>query len=560
MPQPRSEIEEVFHSLLKNLNTAKLKLSESELVSSDFHSLFNTIQTDVLQLKSLLIEENQLTKTPSQTRTTMRSSSAIETKTDTTPQFVASNESTRDCASMSGVKFTIDYLEAHVKQCLLCLAIFPEGAVIRKQQLIHWWIGEGFVPDTEVGNGCCEELMYHGLIVPVKKEYSDEAHAFRMDPSIRWQVVEAAKENNFLEIDPQGNPIVGTTGHLVLIKGLDRVRVRVRSMRGSGGQGLMSVYNVDQQYVHLDKSWFSGQRKLGTVQLGRCIGFREHHTELLKEWELKRIGACRNLRYLSLRGISKIESLPDSIGDLYNLIILDLKACHNLEKLTAAVTTLQKLQYLDVSECYLLDQMPKGLGRLINLEVLKGFVVGSSKSKDPCRLIELSRLDKLRKLGISIGRQSVATDDELQQLAGLKNLRCISITWGVVASDKKQSLAYSGTVKTAESVTDMRLYLPPIIEKLDLHCVPFREFPEWLSPTNLAALKKLYIRGGMLETLSAESGWGVEVLRLRYLRNLKCDWDAVLSLFPRLRFLENRKCQNLASWPCNAEGIWQKLD
>ncbi|XP_078161114.1 disease resistance RPP13-like protein 4 [Carex rostrata] len=268
---------------------------------------------------------------------------------------------------MSEVKNTIDCLDGRLKQCLLCLAIFPEGAVIKKQLLIHWWIGEGIVLDTEIGKGRFEEFVYHGLIVPVKHEHCDEVHAFRVYPWIRQQLIEAAKENNFLELDPMGNPVVGTTNCVILMKGQKHVRARVRSFGRSSNQGLLSVYNVDQQYVHLDRSWFSGQKKMGTFQVGRCTASSEHHTELVKEWLLKGIGACRNLRYLSLRGISRIESLPVSIGDLYCLIILNVRACHNLEKLTVAVTSLKKLQYLDVSECYLLDQMPRGLGQLVNL-------------------------------------------------------------------------------------------------------------------------------------------------------------------------------------------------
>jgi hypothetical protein len=129
----------------------------------------------------------------------------------------------------------------------------------------------------------------------------------------------------------------------------------------------------------------------------------------------------------------------------------------------------------------------------------------------------------------------VATDDELQQLARFENLLYLTVSWGVVASYKKQSLVpNSGKVKTADSIVNMCLYLPRKIEKPDLRCVPFREFPDWLSPTKLTGLKKLYIRGGMLETLEAETVWGVEVLRLRSLRNLKCGWDAVLDFFPRL--------------------------
>jgi Leucine-rich repeat (LRR) protein len=560
MPQPRGEIHEVLHSLVKNLDTAKLLVSQLGVVSSDLNFVFDTIQGDAQQLKTLLGEENRLTRSD-RSSITIRSISAKENMNSTTQHFETSYESIQNGSAMSDVKLTIDCLDDRLKQCAFSVAIFPEGAVMKKQQLIHWWIGDGTVPNTAVGNNCFEELLYLGWIVPVKHEHCDEVHDFRVDPGIRQKLIEAAKESNFLELDTKGNPVIGTTGRVILIKGQERARLRVRSMLGSSNQALLSVYNVDQQYVHLEKSWFSGQRKLGTVHLGRSLISTEHHNELVKEWLLKGIGACRNLRYLSLRGISRIESLPDSIGDLSNLIILDLRACHNLEKLTTAVTSLQKLQYLDVSECYLLDQMPRGLGRLVNIEVLKGFVIGSIKSKDPCRLTELTKLDKLKKISISIGRQSVATDDELQQLARFKNLQYLSVSWGVVASYKKQSLGpNTGKIKTAESIVNMRLYLPPKIEKLDLRCVPFREFPDWLSPSKLTGLKKLYIRGGMLETLKAETGWGVEVLRLRFLRNLKCDWDAVLDLFPRLRFMENWECENLTSWPCNDQGIWLKLD
>jgi CHAD domain-containing protein len=37
--------------------------------------------------------------------------------------------------------------------------------------------------------------------------------------------------------------------------------------------------------------------------------------------------------YLSLKGISKIEKLPQSVGKIRDLKILDLKDCHNLQKM-----------------------------------------------------------------------------------------------------------------------------------------------------------------------------------------------------------------------------------
>lgn len=142
--------------------------------------------------------------------------------------------------------------------------------------------------------------------------------------------------------------------------------------------------------------------------------------------------SCKNLRYISFRGISRIESLPDSIGKLRELVVLDLRACHNLEELGQGITKLDRLEYLDLSECHLLVGMPKGLGRLTRLEVLKGFVVANSSSKDPCHLNELTKLDKLRKLRIVIGKMAVPIDDEFLKLGEFKALKSLKIRWGVL--------------------------------------------------------------------------------------------------------------------------------
>uniref|UniRef100_A0A7N2N2N0 Disease resistance R13L4/SHOC-2-like LRR domain-containing protein n=1 Tax=Quercus lobata TaxID=97700 RepID=A0A7N2N2N0_QUELO len=84
-----------------------------------------------------------------------------------------------------------------------------------------------------------------------------------------------------------------------------------------------------------------------------------------------------DVRFLSLQGVSSITELPDSIGKHSSLVILDLKECHNLEMLSKEITKLKELRYLDLSECYLLACMPKGLGTLLELLVLKGFVISN---------------------------------------------------------------------------------------------------------------------------------------------------------------------------------------
>jgi Leucine-rich repeat (LRR) protein len=62
----------------------------------------------------------------------------------------------------------------------------------------------------------------------------------------------------------------------------------------------------------------------------------------------------KDLRYFSLRGISRITEIPDSICRLSNLTILNLNGCQNLEKLPDGIGSLKMLTHLDMSECYLL--------------------------------------------------------------------------------------------------------------------------------------------------------------------------------------------------------------
>ncbi|KAL6865372.1 hypothetical protein ACP4OV_016523 [Aristida adscensionis] len=140
---------------------------------------------------------------------------------------------------------------------------------------------------------------------------------------------------------------------------------------------------------------------------------------------------CKSLTYVTFPGISGIESLPESIGKLRDLVVLDLRACHNLEERRRGITMLNRLEFLDVSECHLLTGVPRGLGQLTRLEVLKGFVVANSNSKGLCHLNELAKLERLRKLGIVIGKMVAPTEDEFR-LAEFKALQSLKVSWDLL--------------------------------------------------------------------------------------------------------------------------------
>lgn len=146
------------------------------------------------------------------------------------------------------------------------------------------------------------------------------------------------------------------------------------------------------------------------------------------------MGALTRLKYFSLR----ITEPP----------ILDLRACHNLEKLPSDISPLRKLTHLDISECYLLESMPKGVDELYSLQVLKGFVLETSRRSSRKPVI-LSRLRKLRKLSIYIGKKDLNQEEDLRTLKDIKNLRVLAITWKEMAKLKVEDVQEFGQLKVS---------------------------------------------------------------------------------------------------------------
>lgn len=226
----------------------------------------------------------------------------------------------------------------------------------------------------------------------------------------------------------------------------------------------------------------------------------------------------KHLTYLSLRGVLKITSLPDSvIKKLVSLQILDLKACHSLKALPEAISSLKGLTHLDVSECYLLESLPKGLENLTSLKVLKGFLIGNSRDNH-FMVKQLEKLDKLERLSVHIGNGADILYNEFKVLEDLKQLRCLKIFWGVLRKD-------------------LQFSFPPELKKLDLVGFPHEDMPYWLSPTKLSKLEKLYIKGGILSDIKGK--WkNVKTLILKYTKELKTQEDDILHRFPSLEYVK----------------------
>lgn len=450
-----------------------------------------------------------------------------------------------------------------LKLCFLFLSVFPEGAVIKKRPLIYWWMGEGLITANEKntaeeeGEDVFQELIELDLIVPFHErpdKPSPVVNACRMHPWIRHMAISLAKEANLFVFDSSGTPSYGS----------DRSRracLVLSSYRSSSGstpneENLLTVFNVSEQYLNFSLDWLLKLRKVAVLQLGRWhynlpvseikveneeLGrwHHSHHIEVENEVFLKGLWAQTHLKYLCLRGISLITTLPSSIGKLFSLEILDLKACHNLEELPSEIGSLTSLTHLDVSDCPFLESMPKELQKLTRLQVLKGFVIGNSK-RTPCKIADLADLKELRRLSIYIGNEAVVKEGEFAKLKAIEKLRCLTMWWGVKVSPGTYGVKPEEKSPKLIALTD--LSFPPGLEKLDLRGVPQPNPLKELKPGSLKQLKKLYIRGGKLQKLNHgekdDHAWEVRILRLRYLKDFKIDKKSLKQAFPKLDYLD----------------------
>ncbi|XP_021811754.1 disease resistance RPP13-like protein 4 [Prunus avium] len=459
-------------------------------------------------------------------------------------------------AAMLDINLSYERLESNeLKMCLLSFSIFPEDSVIKKRPLIYWWIGEGFIRSTQdqtaekVGEEVFENLLTRGLIQShcrlLNAPTSAVVNSCTMHPWVRHVVISLAESAELFDFEPRWPrmPSYKTSNCRRACLVFDNP-----ISQAENAPNLLTLFNLNDHYLSLKPEWLAKLKKVEVLQLGRWQSSPTHHIEVDDEGFLKGLGPQNMfLKYLSLRGISTITQLPSCIFKLVSLEILDLRACHNLETLPSDISSLRKLTHLDVSECYLLEGMPKGIEKLCSLQVLKGFLVGNRKTT-PCKLPDLAKLKKLKRLSIYIGSEATVEDRDFKSLKHISSLCHLKISWAVVSPKLKEKIA----------LQSRDFSLPHSLEKLDLQAFPLPFLPDWLKPSRLQKLKKLYIRGGELDNLDqCEKGmWTVEILRLKYLRNMKIRWPELKELFPHLRYLEKINCNEIEKdivW-CKAQG------
>uniref|UniRef100_A0A0E0CLS5 Disease resistance R13L4/SHOC-2-like LRR domain-containing protein n=1 Tax=Oryza meridionalis TaxID=40149 RepID=A0A0E0CLS5_9ORYZ len=268
------------------------------------------------------------------------------------------------------------------------------------------------------------------------------------------------------------------------------------------------VLNINAHVYHLPESllsYFGSQ--LVVLQLGRWWNFDDNtYIEVEGLEKLSAIGNLKNLRYLDIHGLSKLIELPKEVNQLQQLEVLDVHGCQNLTRvMSSAIKMLRRYRN---KVCHLQD-----LG---------------------------ARMKNLRKLGIYVSTNADVDKNEMGQLRHLNSLLSLTITLGELASILKFPERIEEKNKVLVWWTS--LVLPPNLMKLDARCYPKKEIPyDWFQPkehSKPTMLTKLYVRGGAMKRLKLPQEKNINILRLKYLNELKMQYNEMFHMMKNLRYVE----------------------
>ncbi|PPD81396.1 hypothetical protein GOBAR_DD21668 [Gossypium barbadense] len=486
------------------------------------------------------------------------------------------------------------------KLCLLCFAIFPENAEVSERLLRFWWEGERLrltsESDTKTVNEILDEFVEPGFIQPVYKRSGSKGSCYKMHPIVRCLIVRLAKQANFFYYDSKGYP------NMEFFKSKKICLVKSEGPSWWSKDVLAFKKAREQAQQGNDKK----QAEAGTM-----TEEKKKQDQELEEQERQEVFFTKNanLRILDLKACHTLEELPKEVGLLKMLSYLDLSECYLLDWIP---TDLSKLSKLKVLKGFVISSnSPCTLTHLTTLSELEKLSISIHNVKFSIKEEEsikyFSEFKSLTKLKIAWGAggtkksldKAIHPEDKNKTSEASKlgptakvlekylklpflgssksvpekgNVAVVATTAkagqdknGDNAKKQKSGAVVQSNVHANNKDQGGRSPKPVLqselkLEKLDIRCYPDKEPPKWLVPKTLTRLKRLYFRGGEVSHIpvaNRHEKWNVEILRLKYLINIKMDWKQVQKQFPELKLLEKVNCPQITFCPCDASGVWE---
>ncbi|KAG7611853.1 Leucine-rich repeat [Arabidopsis suecica] len=450
------------------------------------------------------------------------------------------------------LKLSYDYLKTKNAKCFLYCALFPKAYYIKQDELVEYWIGEGFIDEKDGrerakdrGYEIIDNLVGAGLLLESNKKVY--MHDMIRDMAL-WIVSEFRDGERYVVKTDAGLSQLPDVTDWTTVTKMSLFNNEIKNIPDDpefpDQTNLVTLFLQNNRLVDIVGKFFLVMSTLVVLDLS----WNFQITELPKG-----ISALVSLRLLNLSGTS-IKHLPEGLGVLSKLIHLNLESTSNLRSV-GLISELQKLQVLRfygsaaALDCCLL----KILEQLKGLQLLTVTVNNDSVLEEFLGSTRLAGMTQgLYLEGLKVPYAAIGT---LSSLHKLEMVNC-DITESGTEWEGKRRDQYSPSTSSSE-ITPSNPWFKDLSAVVINSCIHLKDLT-W--PMYAANLESLSVESSpkMTELINKEKAQGVgvdpfqelQVLRLHYLKELGSIYGSQVS-FPKLKLnkVDIENCPNLHQRP-----------
>ncbi|GKV34664.1 hypothetical protein SLEP1_g43021 [Rubroshorea leprosula] len=340
------------------------------------------------------------------------------------------------------LKFSYDRLkDKQIEDCFLYCALYPEDYMILKEEIIEYWIDEGFIDEMDTRQAMkdwgyyilkkLEECSLLELIKEDEHEYVYGGDRVRMHDLIRDMALHITKTSPRFLVEA-GKALKELPEKVNCAEGVQKVSLMCNcieeipsSMASSTCKGLTTLLLAQNDLSTISESIFEHMPELKILDLSfneklsslpnSVSSLVKLTTLLLESTGLKSVPSLSglgSLKKLNLRG-TNIEEVPEGLGELKNLKCLYLCGSDHgdfveIDEIADGVlSNLSKLQELIVNRSSIILK-GDDVGRLNKLEVF----YGRFPTVDDVRIFLKSQPNKLNSYVIIVGSNLDSFEEE----------------------------------------------------------------------------------------------------------------------------------------------------